>query len=428
MSDLYTTNDISKMDFKALKRKVQELEDTIAKMKRMYEDAIYNLDSSNFSSSWVREQDNMKAQIKLSAEELSSVYTRVDDNRTALETQIRQNAEAISLKASKTELDEWGNNLEEQIASITVTADEIEIAVKNEVSNQIKNASITVSSEEILSTVVSKCSNDYFDYFDDNWQIGGMNNIGTTEEQKRMLCKYHWRTSADKEAGISYNTAWVYYNHKSGKWEDIDESDAAFYELDENGNLISVKKTQFKQTATGFELSGDVSINGNLITTGTISADRIETNGLSCTKLYNSNEGVVNSPYLAISQYSSDNNNATEYADFGLFAANAASVENSLNDITCHFGMQYYKSKDIEYDYYHHALKLYANGENVLSFGCNTGNTDYQEHYDYVYAHTYASGIWDFTGAYVILPKDTGELNVNHVYYDSNKPKKILKE
>ena len=405
MSDLYTTNDISKMDFKALKRKVQELEDTIAKMKRMYEDAIYNLDSSNFSSSWVREQDNMKAQIKLSAEELSSVYTRVDDNRTALETQIRQNAEAISLKASKTELDEWGNNLEEQIASITVTADEIEVTVKKEVSNQIKNASITVSSEEILSTVVSKCSNDYFDYFDDNWQIGGMNNIGTTEEQKRMLCKYHWRTSADKEAGISYNTAWVYYNHKSGKWEDIDESDAAFYELDENGNLISVKKTQFKQTATGFELSGDVSINGDLITKGKISADRIETGRLSCNRLYNGGYDIENSAYVSVTGLPS-----TLDVGFGIYGVEETnSLPNSNN---CVFGINEITASGIG------SVNLYSRGQNFLGFKHGTddlygGETEA----DAVKGRIYPKGVWDFTSAFVILPKNMYKCDDNRTVY-----------
>ena len=62
------TEDISKMDFKALKEKVQELEDTIARLKRTYEDAIYNLDEDNFGKNLTLQQKNMKAQIKRSEE------------------------------------------------------------------------------------------------------------------------------------------------------------------------------------------------------------------------------------------------------------------------------------------------------------------------------------------------------------------------
>ena len=45
---------INKMDFKQLRNEVQALRDELAIMKRKYEDAIYNLDSDNFSKSFTR--------------------------------------------------------------------------------------------------------------------------------------------------------------------------------------------------------------------------------------------------------------------------------------------------------------------------------------------------------------------------------------
>ena len=121
--------DIEKMNFKELRSKVYELESVVIKLKRMYEDVIYNLDDSNFSSSWVREKNNMKSQLRLTAEELSSIYTRVDNDLTTMQTEISQTAEQISLKASKTEVDEWGNTLEEKIAEITVESEQIKTVI-----------------------------------------------------------------------------------------------------------------------------------------------------------------------------------------------------------------------------------------------------------------------------------------------------------
>lgn len=353
MSDLYTTNDISKMDFKALKRKVQELEDTIAKMKRMYEDAIYNLDSSNFSSSWVREQDNMKAQIKLSAEELSSVYTRVDDNRTALETQIMQNAEAISLKASKTELDEWGNNLEEQIASIEVSADSIALAVnqviKDTGSDAYKNigSRIQLSKNQILATVSTNSS----DYFESSVLPTTSN---TSDKQKLMLCLY--------DGG--------YYSYDYGLKEWI------FVDLGSSNTI----KTQFKQTATGFKLSGDVSVDGNLIVDGTISASKIKTSELSCNRLYSGIfDSIYNSPYASIAPFPSSMN-----VGFGIYEALCSDA--LPNSDKCVFGINEVVGAGTG------GMNLYSHGQNFLGHNSVQGKT-------------YPKGIWDFSSCTkVILP------------------------
>lgn len=92
MSDL----DINKMSFKQLRNEVQLLRDELAIFKRKYEDAIYNLDSDNLGKSFTVEQNNMKAQIKITAD---AIKTMVSDTDLAAELEkystITQTASAI---------------------------------------------------------------------------------------------------------------------------------------------------------------------------------------------------------------------------------------------------------------------------------------------------------------------------------------------
>lgn len=88
MSDV----DINSMSFKQLKNEVQELRDTVTRMKRMYEDILYNLDDDNFSSRFVKEKNGMKAEIKITAEEISSVVENVE----GMSSTVTQTAGAIS--------------------------------------------------------------------------------------------------------------------------------------------------------------------------------------------------------------------------------------------------------------------------------------------------------------------------------------------
>ena len=67
-----SNNDINQMDFKQLRNEVQLLRDELAIMQRKYEDILYNLDNENFSSNIIKEKDDMKAEIKITAEEVSS--------------------------------------------------------------------------------------------------------------------------------------------------------------------------------------------------------------------------------------------------------------------------------------------------------------------------------------------------------------------
>lgn len=106
MSDL----DINKMNFKQLKNEVQLLRDELAIFKRKYEDAIYNLDSDNFGKSFTVEQNNMKAQIKITADAIKTMVSDTDlENTLSKYSTITQTANAIQTVVSK------GANLDEAI-------------------------------------------------------------------------------------------------------------------------------------------------------------------------------------------------------------------------------------------------------------------------------------------------------------------------
>ncbi len=85
------SENINQMDLRQLRNMVQELSDELAIMKRKYEDIIYNLDTDNFSSRFVKEQGDMKTAIKVTAEGVESKVSKKD-----FESTITQTAESIS--------------------------------------------------------------------------------------------------------------------------------------------------------------------------------------------------------------------------------------------------------------------------------------------------------------------------------------------
>lgn len=171
------------------------------------------------------------------------------------------------------------------------------------------------------------------------------NSITTTSEQKGMLCEYN---------GVLY-----YYNDISKAWKEYTFADGI--------------KSQFIQTEDGFEFTNDVKIDADLIVSGTIDADRIDTDNLSCTKLYS--QGRPDGYYVKM---------ASEVGDFGLYSPAAHSAANPLNE-TCIFGV--YHS-----DVTTQAVNFYTYGVNFMGYNGRQNKL-------------FAKGIWDFTSCDdVILP------------------------
>lgn len=204
---------IEKMNFKELRAEVQLLRDELAIFKRKYEDAIYNLDSDNFGKSFTVEQNNMKAQIKISAEAIKTMVSDTDlQSALANYSTITQTANAIQTVVSK------GANLDE---AIPVTS--LDYATD-------KNAVYVIQSTDALGNITGE--------------------------------RYY------------------YYNDLLNQWEIL------------SGDSIY---TVFNQTASGFELKGNVLIDGNTVITKNLTLSG------------NVTWDMENSPVLT--RYSSDNLN-----------------------------------------------------------------------------------------------------------------------
>lgn len=94
------SNDINKMDVKQLRNEVQLLRDELAIMKRKYEDILYNLDTDNFSSRFVKEQGDMRTAIEVTAEGIKTSVEALSDADDKLSSEIKQTANSIQTTVS----------------------------------------------------------------------------------------------------------------------------------------------------------------------------------------------------------------------------------------------------------------------------------------------------------------------------------------
>lgn len=124
------SDNISTMNDKQLRNEVQLLRDELAIMRRKFEDIIYNLDTDNFSSRFVKEQGKMKTAIEVTAE-------------------------GIKTKVSKEDLDKSLSSY----STIEQTADKISTAVtsiNNSTDEKLKNYSTIEQTAEKISSTVTK--------------------------------------------------------------------------------------------------------------------------------------------------------------------------------------------------------------------------------------------------------------------------------
>ena len=112
---------------------------------------------------------------------------------------------------------------------------------------------------------------------------------------------------------------------------------------------------------------GSTVINGDNVSTGTINAERIDTENLSCTALYA--KGQPNG-------YSARLNGS--FGDFGIFNFNAADSETAQGS-NCMFGI---------YQNDAGTINLYTHGNNFMGYNIHTYNGA---------GATFPKGIWDFT-------------------------------
>ena len=152
------SNDISKMDFKQLRNEVQLLRDELAIMKRKYEDIIYNLDTDNFSSRFVKEQGDMRTAVEITAEGIKTKVSKEDlDNSLSNYSTIEQTAEKISTAVTSV-----NNSTDEKLKNYSTTeqtAEKISTAVtsvNNSTDKKLKNYSTIEQTAEKIKQIVTK--------------------------------------------------------------------------------------------------------------------------------------------------------------------------------------------------------------------------------------------------------------------------------
>ena len=233
MSDM----NINNMDDKQLRNEVQLLRDELAIMKRKYEDILYNLDTNNFSSRFVKEQGDMKTAIDVTAKGIESKVSNEEFESTKTQLANRITSEVKTLSDADKQL---SSKIEQTAEGIRIEIETNEF-VNSEVHDNL-DASINMTAKKIESVLSKNISAKFISNSDPN-------TITTSQKQKGMLCEY--------------DETLYYYNDVSGKWKVYPYADGV--------------KSQFLQTADGFNLTNDTRIDGSLIVSGTIDADRIST-------------------------------------------------------------------------------------------------------------------------------------------------------
>lgn len=211
---------IEKMTFEELRNEVRLLSDSLAKMKRFYEDAFYNLDDGNFSKTIIKEKNGMKAQIKVMA---NAIKTMVSDTDLQLEL--------------------------EKYSTIEQTADEIELAVVRvnaSTDEKLEEYSTITQTAETITETVTK---NYIDLL-----------IGDTYVTNAELSAEISLSAEEIALSVSQN-----YETKSDASDAYDDLDDYISRVALNANGISTRVTSletfktsvFTQTSYGFTLDGD---------------------------------------------------------------------------------------------------------------------------------------------------------------------------
>ena len=369
------------MNIKELRKEVQSLRDEIAIMQRKYEDILCNLDTDNFSSRFTKEQGDMRTAIEVTAK---GIKTKVSKEELKAYSTIEQTAQHIQNIVSK------GAMLDKAtpITSIEERTDTSKIYVLQE-----KNDSGKVVSETYY----------YFNNITKQWEVLSGDNIYTVFEQTPQGFKIKGNVqidgsciltdsltfdSSDKPLQVEYSVDGVNNWHSTfasetdkfmrlkigAQWSDpmkivgtdgkngkdgqdgFDGSDATVTEEDIFNFLTDGGTTQ-GLFPVFYDGGNKLYINAAYIKTGKLSADRIDTDNLSCTRLYAKGNDDGYSVRL--------NGN---WGDFGIFTPQAS--EDALaNDYYCMFGV-YDSFPNINlYIYGHNFMGLDVDSETIWAKG-----------------------------------------------------------
>lgn len=290
------------MSNRALLNRIMELEDKFVKLKRMYEDAINNIDENNFATSLVKKIGDMETKINISAEGVTSQVSN-----ELVESMIRQKAGEITAIVTEAK--------DKMQAQIKLTAD----AITNEVEGQIKDAvtnEVEVQTAEITTTMGSiktsveavkerqdaadgemeEIKTDYSNIQQTANEISSKVGMSFCNVVDCYLDSDGWKNSFGVKIEFHGNTSKVYHYTNDGK-EKYDYYNGSDWETVDGSSLFSC----FTQTKDGFKLKGDFTSTTNEGTTVDISGTRID--------VYNKQSGEGMVPKLSMGFENDGTNN-----------------------------------------------------------------------------------------------------------------------
>lgn len=391
------SDDINRIDFKQLRNEVQLLRDELAIMKRKYEDIIYNLDTDNFSSRFVKEQGDMKTAIKVTAEEIE---TKVSNE----EFQSAQTQTAEKIESEVKKLDGKFENY----STIEQTADAIksQAYASADLSSATQITDLTQATNQTKTYYIEDGDGNktyyYYNTISKEWEeiVGG--GIETVFEQTATGFKLKGNVqvdgsciltnsltfdSSDNPLQVEYSVDGTNNWHSTfvsgsdkfmrlkigAKWSDAMKIVGTDGQPGAPGSDATVSKRDvFDMLTAGgttqglfpvFYDGGDkLFINAEYIQAGQLSADYIDTENLSCTSLYA--KGNYNGYSVRL------NGNM---GDFGIFNGNEG-ANSSAKDGDCMFGV---------YNTFPN-VNFYIYGNNFLGYDSNN-------------LKVWAKGDWDFS-------------------------------
>lgn len=270
------SDNINDMNFKQLRNEVQLLRDELAIMKRKYEDIIYNLDTDNFSSRFVKEQGNMRTAIEVNAEGIKTKVSNEEFESSKTQTAEKIESEVKKLTDADTELS----------STITQTAEAIRSEVKTAtetLDGKFENYSTIEQTAKQISASVAEVKTYAEGYVTDALANSGYVTNATLKSQLDIYAN-----------GI--------YSEVSEIYETKESADASYSSL--QGSVSSISQTAsrissrvsdvengefggytlFEQTSSKFTFVGDVEMSGNAIVGGIITGASFQ-NSLETTKL-----------------------------------------------------------------------------------------------------------------------------------------------
>ena len=367
------SNDVYKAEVKKLRNEVQLLRDELAIMKRKYEDIIYNLDTDNFSSRFVQEQGDMRTAIEVTAE---GIKTKVSNEE--FESAMSQTAERIC-----------------GIVSKNIDMDEV---VKVTSPNGFKDKSKIYSLDDELyyynniSQKWSKVKDDesiqsIFEQTTDGFKLTGdvkvdgscilTDSLTFNSSDKPLEIEYSANGKTDWHSTFNSNSDNFMRIKIGSQWSDAmkvvgtdgyDGNDVDEYTI---FNMLTSGGTEQGLFSAFYDGGEKVYINAEMIQTGKLKADYIDTENLSCTRLYAKNN---------FNGYSARLNG--NWGDFGIFNS-LASKDALSNDTYCMFGI--YNSFP--------NVNLFVYGNNFMGYDVESNTI-------------WAKGNWNFSVADVKLPDD----------------------